>query len=53
MTGTAAAFAMLYFLRDILIPFIIAFVLAVLVRALVRFIRNRLSLIHISEPTRH
>lgn len=41
LTGTAAAFAMLYFLRDILIPFIIAFVLAVLVRALVRFIRNR------------
>lgn len=32
---------MLYFLRDILIPFVIAFVLAVLVRALVRFIRNR------------
>lgn len=41
LTGTAAALAMLYFLRDILIPFVIAFVLAVLVRALVRFIRNR------------
>lgn len=41
ITGTAAALAMLYFLRDILIPFVIAFVLAVLVRALVRFIRNR------------
>jgi predicted PurR-regulated permease PerM len=32
---------MLYFLREILIPFVIAFVLAVLVSALVRFIRNR------------
>ena len=41
LTGSAAALAMLYFLRDILIPFVIAFVLAVLVRALVRFIRNR------------
>lgn len=41
LTGTAAALAMLYFLRDILIPFVVAFVLAVLVRALVRFIRNR------------
>lgn len=41
LTGTAAALAMLYFLRAILIPFVIAFVLAVLVRALVRFIRNR------------
>lgn len=41
VTGTAAALAMLHFLRDILIPFVIAFVLAVLVRALVRFIRNR------------
>jgi AI-2 transport protein TqsA len=43
ITGTAAALAMLYFLRDILIPFVIAFVLAVLVRALVRFIRGRWS----------
>lgn len=41
ITGTAAALAMLHFLRDILIPFVIAFVLAVLVRALVRFIRSR------------
>jgi predicted PurR-regulated permease PerM len=41
LTGTAAALAMLYFLRDILIPFVIAFVLAVLVSALVRFIQNR------------
>jgi predicted PurR-regulated permease PerM len=41
LTGTAAALAMLYFLRDILIPFVIAFVLAVLVSALVRFIHNR------------
>jgi AI-2 transport protein TqsA len=41
LTGTAAALAMLYFLRDIMIPFVIAFVLAVLVNALVRFIQNR------------
>jgi AI-2 transport protein TqsA len=41
MTGTGAVLAMLYFLRAILIPFIIAFVLAVLVNALVRFIHNR------------
>ena len=41
VTGAAAGLAMLYFLRAILIPFVIAFVLAVLVRALVRFIRNR------------
>lgn len=40
-TGTAAAFALLYFLRTILIPLVIAFVLAVLVNALVRFIQNR------------
>jgi predicted PurR-regulated permease PerM len=41
ITGSAAALAMLYFLRVILIPFIIAFVLAVLVNALVQFIHNR------------
>jgi len=41
LTGTASALALLYFLRDILIPFVIAFVFAVLVSALVRFIRNR------------
>ena len=41
LTGTAAALAMLYFLRDILIPFVIAYVLTVLVSALVRFIQNR------------
>lgn len=41
LTGTAAALAMLYFLRAILIPFVIAFVLAVLVSALVSFIRGR------------
>jgi len=41
LTGTAAALAMLYFLRDILIPFVIAYVLAVLVSALVRFIQRR------------
>lgn len=41
ITGGAAAVALLYFLRVMLIPFIIAFVLAVLVHALVRFIHNR------------
>jgi len=41
LTGTAAALALLYFLRGILIPFVIAFVFAVLVNALVRFIRTR------------
>ena len=41
LTGTAAALALLYFLRGILIPFVIAFVFAVLVSALVRFIRAR------------
>ena len=41
LTATAAALAMLYFLRAILIPFVIAFVLAVLVSALVSFIRAR------------
>lgn len=41
LTGTAAALALLYFLRDILIPFVIAFVFTVLVSGLVRFIRNR------------
>lgn len=43
ITGTAAAIALLYFLRDILIPFVIAFVLAVLVSALVRFIQRRFA----------
>ena len=41
LTGTAAALALLYFLRAILVPFVIAFVFAVLVNALVQFIRNR------------
>ena len=41
VTGTAAAVALVYFLRVILIPFVIAYVLAVLVNALVRFIQNR------------
>ncbi|MGN6056953.1 MAG: AI-2E family transporter [Sphingomicrobium sp.] len=41
LTGVAAGLALLYFLRDILIPFVIAFVLSVLVSALVRFIRKR------------
>ena len=40
LTGTAAALAMLYFLRAILVPFVIAFVLAVLVDALVRWIKR-------------
>lgn len=39
--ATAAGIALLYFLRDILVPFILALVLAVLVNALVRFIGNR------------
>jgi len=41
ITGSAAAVALLYFMRVILIPFVIAYVLAVLVAALVRFIQNR------------
>lgn len=40
-TGTAAAFALLYFLRAILIPVVVAFVLAILVDALVRSIVRR------------
>ena len=39
--GAAAALALLYFLRSILIPFVVAVVLTVLVGALVRFIQNR------------
>lgn len=41
LTGTAAALAMLYFFRAVLIPLVVAFVLAVLVSSLVRFIRAR------------
>jgi predicted PurR-regulated permease PerM len=41
VTGAAAAVALVYFMRVILIPFVIAYVLAVLVSALVRFIQNR------------
>jgi predicted PurR-regulated permease PerM len=41
LTGTAAALAMLYFFRPVLVPFVVAFVLAVLVNGLVRFIRAR------------
>jgi AI-2 transport protein TqsA len=41
ITGTAAALALLFYLRAILIPLVIAFVLAVLVNALVEFIRRR------------
>ena len=40
-TGTAAAIALLYFLRDILVPFVIAFVLSVIVDAPVESIRRR------------
>jgi len=40
-TGTAAILALLYYLRDILIPFVIAFVLVVLVEALVAAIGHR------------
>jgi predicted PurR-regulated permease PerM len=40
LTGTAAGVALLYFLRDILIPFVIAFVLVVLVEALVTWMRR-------------
>jgi predicted PurR-regulated permease PerM len=39
--ATAAAVGLLYFLRGILIPLVIAFVLTVLVDALVRSLRNR------------
>jgi AI-2 transport protein TqsA len=39
--GTAAAIALLYFLRDILIPFVIAFVLSVIVDAPVLLIHRR------------
>lgn len=41
LVGTTAALALLYFLRSIIIPFVVAFVLVVLVSALVRFIQNR------------
>jgi predicted PurR-regulated permease PerM len=41
VVGAAAAVALLYFLRSIIIPFVVAFVLVVLVSALVRFIQSR------------
>ena len=41
LTGSAAGLALLYYLRNILIPFVIAFVLVVLVEALVTWIRRR------------
>ena len=41
VTATAAAMALLYFLRTILIPLVVAFVLAILVDALVRAIVRR------------
>ena len=40
-TGMAAAMALLYFLRSILVPVVVAFVLAILVDALVRSIDRR------------
>lgn len=39
--ATAAAIALLYFLRPIILPFILALVLAVLVNAVERFVGNR------------
>jgi AI-2 transport protein TqsA len=42
VTATAAGMALLYFLRDILIPLVLALFLAVLVNALIRFIGARL-----------
>lgn len=41
LTGTAAALALLYFLRNIIIPLVIAFVLVVIVDALVQSIQRR------------
>ena len=41
LTGAAAGLALRYYLRNILIPFVIAFVLVVLVEALVTWIRRR------------
>ncbi len=41
VTGIAAGMALLYFLRSILIPVVVAFVLAILVDALVRWIVRR------------
>ena len=41
LLGTAAALGLLYFLRSIIIPFVVAYVLVVLVSALVRFIQKR------------
>jgi AI-2 transport protein TqsA len=42
LTGAGATLALLYFLRSILIPFVVAFVLAILAKALVRWIRGRM-----------
>ena len=42
VTATAAGMALLYFLRDVLIPLVLALFLAVLVNALIRFIGTRL-----------
>lgn len=41
VTATAAAIAMIFYLRGVLIPLVLAVVLAVLVQALVRFIGDR------------
>lgn len=43
VTATAAGMALLYFLRNILIPLVLALFLAVLVNALIRFIGTRLQ----------
>ena len=41
VTGAAAGMAILYFLRGVLIPLVVAFVLAILVNAVVRLIADR------------
>ena len=41
VTGAAAGMAILYFLREVLIPLVVAFVLAILVNAVVRLIADR------------
>ena len=41
VTGAGAGMAILYFLRGVLIPLVLAFVLAILVNAVVRLIADR------------
>ena len=41
IVAVAAGIALLYFFRDVLIPFVLALVVVVLVNALVRFVGNR------------